>query len=134
MFNENAAKDVAKDLAKRMCCVSLDTPDSKRFALRLLLTLYGTDAMTWSWTTVRNAVWLPAFRGWLVRFLIDNDVPRPPEHCLRTVGNLVLSHRSDPDGTSLDSVSDYIIQCMQFYISSTKCKAKNYEATQQPMR
>ena len=109
-----------RDFARRVCCVSLDAPDTKRFVLRLLLTLYGTDAMTWSWTTVRNAVWLPSFRAWLVKLLANEDIPDPPEQCIRAVGNLVLSHRSDPDGTSLDFVSDYILQRMQSYVSRHK--------------
>lgn len=87
-----------KDIVKRVCCAPLTTPDRKRFILRLLLTLYGKDAMTWTWTTVRNTVWSAAFRRWLSQLILDEAIPEPSSERFRVVRGHVMS-QSDPNGT-----------------------------------
>ena len=87
-----------KNIVSRVCCAPLTTPDRKRFILRLLLTLYGKDAMTWTWTTVRNTVWSAEFRRWLSRLILAEEIPDPPEERFRVVRGHVMS-QSDPNGT-----------------------------------
>ncbi len=78
--------------------------------------------MTWSWTTVRNAVWLPAFRLWLRKLISDEEVLEPPDQYMRTVGNLVMSGcRSDADGAEeLDPSFCYVVACMQYRVAKSK--------------
>ncbi len=107
-------------IVKRVCCVSMNTPNRERFILRLLLTLQGREALTWTWLTVRNAVWLPAFRSWLRKLVTNQHIPEPPDDKMRTIGSLVLSRGADPNGTDpLDWALEYVLACMrQFTINS----------------
>jgi hypothetical protein len=99
----------------------LDAPDTKRFVIRLLLTLYGKHALCWSWVTVKNTVWLPSFRRWLYTLIDNGEIPDPPDDCFRTVGGLVFSsHPSseteDANGVERDPYVYYITTFIQQYI------------------
>lgn len=109
-------------VVSQFCNPRLDSSDTKKFVVRLLLTLYGKHALCWSWVSVRNAVWLPAFRKWLLQLISTGVVPDPPDDCFRIVGTLVFTSPTDssemeePNGIERDPYVFYVTAMLQQFI------------------